>query len=34
MAITPPSSTADFGTLGLWMWNAGAWSQVSPLNPD
>jgi len=25
---------SDFGALGLWMWNAGAWSQLSSNNPD
>jgi hypothetical protein len=25
---------ADFGTLGLWLWNGGAWSQISAINPD
>ena len=25
---------ADFGSLGLWLWNAGAWSQISALNPE
>jgi hypothetical protein len=25
---------ADFGALGLWLWNGGAWTQVSPLNPE
>jgi len=24
----------DFDTLGLWLWNAGAWSQISALNPE
>jgi hypothetical protein len=25
---------ADFGALGLWMWNYGVWSQMSANNPD
>jgi hypothetical protein len=25
---------ADFGTLGLWLWNGGVWSQISANNPD
>jgi hypothetical protein len=25
---------ADFGALGLWLWNDGAWSQISANNPD
>ncbi len=28
---------ADFGSLGLWMWNGGVWSQVTgaePRGPD
>ncbi len=25
---------ADFGTLGLWLWNGGAWSQISVHNLD
>jgi hypothetical protein len=24
----------DFGSLGAWMWNAGAWSQLTPCDPD
>ena len=24
----------DFGTLGLWVYNGGAWTQVSAVNPD
>ncbi len=24
----------DFGSLGAWMWNAGAWSQLTPSDPD
>jgi hypothetical protein len=25
---------ADFGSFGLWLWDGGAWSQVSGLDPD
>ena len=25
---------ADFGTVGLWLWNGGVWSQISAMNPD
>ena len=25
---------ADFGTLGLWLWNDGAWTQISAGNPE
>jgi hypothetical protein len=25
---------ADFGSLGLWLWDGGAWSQVSANDPD
>ncbi len=24
----------DFGTLGAWLWNGGAWSQLTPSNPE
>jgi hypothetical protein len=24
----------DFGSLGIWMYNGGAWSQISPEDPD
>ncbi len=24
----------DFGASGAWMWNAGAWSQLTPVNPE
>ncbi len=24
----------DFGSLGLWMWEGGAWTQLSPNNPE
>lgn len=24
----------DFGSLGLWMWDSGAWTQISSKNPD
>ena len=25
---------ADFGALGLWLWDGGAWSQISANDPD
>jgi hypothetical protein len=25
---------AGFGTLGLWLWNGGVWTQISAGNPD
>jgi FtsP/CotA-like multicopper oxidase with cupredoxin domain len=25
---------ADFGPNGLWLWSGGAWSQMSPYNPE
>ena len=24
----------DFGALGVWVWNAGSWDQISGVNPD
>jgi hypothetical protein len=24
----------DFGAIGAWMWNGGAWSQLTPSNPE
>jgi len=24
----------DFGASGAWMWNAGAWTQLSTNNPE
>jgi len=25
---------ADYGTLGLWLWNEGSWGQLSASSPD
>ncbi len=25
---------ADFGLIGLWLWNNGSWAQLSGLNPE
>jgi hypothetical protein len=27
-------AAVDFGSIGIWMYNAGAWSQISPEDPD
>ena len=24
----------DFGAMGLWFWNAGAWTQISGVDPE
>jgi hypothetical protein len=25
---------ADFGSLGLWLWDNGSWNQISANNPE
>jgi len=25
---------ADFGPLGLWLWDGGSWSQISGVDPE
>jgi autotransporter-associated beta strand protein len=27
-------AAVDFGTLGIWLYNGGAWTQLSPVNPE
>ncbi len=33
-ATSPDEIIADFGSLGLWLWSADTWVQISGVDPD